>query len=208
MKRQSVDSHVRDYYQDIELSPQKCQQLLEQAEWLTSESAQKKNPGLKNVLANWISVTPWPGRFVWSGATLALVFMLFVLSPMQQVKQKEFLIAKEIALNHNKQLDSDFVYDNISQLDQVMSKLDFSLVESDLLKQKGLTLAGGRYCSIQGHMAAQLRFYDADQNRYTLYQVGMQKEFENIRSGVLAVDGASVEVWQEAGNLFGLAKSE
>jgi len=208
MKRQSVDSHVRDFYQDIELSPQKCEQLLEQAEWLTSESALQKKRSWKDVLASWVSVIPWPGRLVWSGATLALVFMLFVLSPMQQVKQKEFLIAKEIALNHNKQLDSDFVYDNISQLDQVMSKLDFSLVKSDLLKQKGLTLTGGRYCSIQGHMAAQLRFYDTEQNRYTLYQVGMQKEFENVRSGVLAVDGASVEVWQEAGNLFGLARNK
>lgn len=208
MKRQSVDSHVRDFYQNIELSSQKCQQLLEQAEWLMSETAQQKNPGLKNVLVNWINVIPWPGRLVWSGATLALVFMLFVLSPIQQVKEKEFLIAKEIALNHNKQLDSDFVYDNISQLDEVMSKLDFALVESDLLKQKGLTLAGGRYCSIHGHMAAQLRFYDADNHRYTLYQVGMQKEFEKVRGGVLVVDGALVEVWQEDGNLFGLARNE
>ena len=208
MKRQSVDSHVKDFYQDVELSPQKCQQMMEQAEWLSKNTGRSEKVHEKKSRIDWGGVLPWSNHLAWGGAVLTLVFIAFVLSPMQQAQQREYLVAKEIALNHNKHLDSDFAYDSVKQLNQVMSKLDFSLVESDLLKQKGLTLAGGRYCSIQGHMAAQLRFYDDQQKRYTLYQVGMEEEFEALRKSVIAVDGASVEVWQESGNLFGLARTD
>jgi hypothetical protein len=113
-------------------------------------------------------------------------------------------IAQEVALNHNKALDLEFHAQRVADLQGMMPKLDFVLIEPARIAHGELKLRGARYCSIQGELAAQLRFSDPDGRVHTLYEA---KPVEGLRPprGSLPVLGLSVELWQEAGLLLGLA---
>ncbi|MBE1273712.1 hypothetical protein [Enterovibrio baiacu] len=69
-------------------------------------------------------------------------------------------------------------------------------------------LLGGRYCSIDGKIAAQLHVKDLETDRvYTFYQAklpqGSEADMKNVETNV---DGVNVSLWEENGLLMGLAK--
>jgi len=100
--------------------------------------------------------------------------------------------------------------------------LDFLPIQSSLLPAQlsGLNsiLLGGRYCSIKGETAAQLRYQSSananlTQSASTLFQVpfelDMHGEIPNIAEGkpeLLQVKGLDVSLWVERGLLMVLVQ--
>jgi hypothetical protein len=89
-------------------------------------------------------------------------------------------------------------------------------VSSTLVNELGLELTGGRYCSIQGVAAAQLRVRQPGSDAVqTLYQTEYRKDvFENIpvlEQGDMPVElyakGVRVRIWAEKGLLFALTET-
>jgi len=130
-------------------------------------------------------------------ASLLLVLLgsgVFLLQPNHNA-DFSWLVAKEIAVNHNKHLAIEFPTGDYRELNRLMDKLDFSGVISKRLASGEYRLLGGRYCSIQGQLAL-------------LYQAPLNKMLSGIQQGEQLIDGLHITLWREAGLLLGLASSQ
>jgi anti-sigma factor RsiW len=122
-------------------------------------------------------------------------------------------IADEVALNHihRKPLESES--SRISDVDHFFDNLGIRLTEPDLITGKGWRLRGGRYCSIQGITAAQLRYQDNDEGIHTVYQVPYRVDrhgrVPNRDLGDTPLEivsrGVRVSIWVDHGTLFAVA---
>lgn len=125
-------------------------------------------------------------------------------SPDASIAQR---IAQEVASNHLKLKPLEVQGDSIEQTQTFFAKLDFKLVtDSEVLRERPWTLKGGRYCSIQGEDAAQLRFASAGSSEpisvyMSPYDPQKLGTFPNPRLGQkpLRVDAKGIEVliWVE-----------
>ncbi|MCE2028498.1 hypothetical protein [Sessilibacter corallicola] len=124
-------------------------------------------------------------------------------------------VAHEVIENHMnlKPLETDA--DSISQAQNFFVQLDFVPSQSSHLNNQwdlnDDQLIGGRYCSIKGDSAAQLRYQQGEQ-LYTFYQVGYDKqlfgEFPNVDNGEtpkeVVINGLKATLWIEKGLLMAL----
>ena len=146
-------------------------------------------------------------------ATFLLVFFLAPLIIDQgDVRER---IAMEVAKNHIKLKPLEVETSSIEGIRDYFEKLDFVPVNSRLVNQSGLELIGGRYCSLQGITAAQLRVRQpGSSDVQTLYQTEYRRDvFKNIpvmEEGEapleIYVKGVKVKIWVEKGLLFALTE--
>ena len=130
-------------------------------------------------------------------------------------------VAEEAVKNHLKLMPLDIRTQSIQATKNFFNRLDFSPVQSTLLPEQigkpDLTLLGGRYCSIKGETAAQLRYQytastqttNTQQSPYTLFQVPFDKdlhgEIPTSEDGApkrLQVKGLDISMWVERGLLM------
>lgn len=118
-------------------------------------------------------------------------------------------IAEEVASNHLKLKPLEVKAGSINAVRGYFTKLDFVPIESQLPVLDNLQLMGGRYCSLQGITAAQLRMKQG-RNVQTLYQTEYIPEIfgdlPHIEKGeqpiVVYAKGIKVEIWVEKGLLL------
>ena len=143
--------------------------------------------------------------FSFTGAAALLFFTLltaqfFILQ--SDVKQ---LVFAEIAMNHNKNLQPEFFTSNYNDLANSMQRLDFELSAPDIIQAK-YDVLGGRYCSIQGNIAAQLKIKDKQTGEVaTLYITRLQPDLKKIAPDTTTVDEARIELWHSENKFYGLA---
>ena len=121
------------------------------------------------------------------------------------------LIAEEVSYNHLKMKPMEVSSTSLSEVCAYFSKLEFSLSPSQFVANNNLQLIGGRYCSIQGEAAAQLRMRDQVTGEIQLvyqapYDKELFRELPKLREGQDPirhfVNGIGVDVWVEKGILF------
>ena len=158
-----------------------------------------------------------PPILYWSLAGAVAVFLLaLILTPLiiehKDVHQR---IALEVATNHIKLKPLEIETASIATARAYFDKLDFIPVSSTLVNKMGLELTGGRYCSLQGIAAAQLRVKQPGSDTLqTLYQTEYRKDvFETVPALELGeqpielyAKGIRVRIWSEKGLLFALAE--
>ena len=122
-----------------------------------------------------------------------------------QYNQPSFFdISTEIAYNHNSQMQMEIESNSLLDIQTYLNRLGFTLIESEYFSKGNWELLGGRYCSISGKIAAQLRVKNNDTNEvYTYYQSSIDQQPDQNMG--FAVDGVNVELWEEKGLLMGLA---
>ncbi len=117
-------------------------------------------------------------------------------------------IAEEIAYNHNKQMKMEIKTSSIGPIQSFLSKVDFTLIQSEYLPTETWEIMGGRYCSIQGRLAVQIRVKNMiTAKTQTLYQAPYPRDLENSKTMPMEtyVNGVQVKLWKEKGLLLGLA---
>ncbi|WP_299809540.1 hypothetical protein [uncultured Shewanella sp.] len=133
-------------------------------------------------------------------------------TPQLGVSDMSIKIAVEVAKNHIKMKPLEVQTAELSQLRDYFTELDFTLVSSSRIGE-AKQMIGGRYCSIQGLTAAQIRF--VDKQPLTLYQVQYDKtlygELPRVDLGQKPVElverGVAVSIWVEKGLLMATAHS-
>lgn len=121
-------------------------------------------------------------------------------------------IALEVVNYHIKQSPLDVKANSFSGIQKYFTKLDFVPQRSSLtdkLVGSSSIMLGGRYCSIKGITAAQLR-YKQKEDIITLYEVDYDAEhfgdIPNIDTGeppkTLMLKGLAVNMWVEMGLLM------
>ncbi len=126
-------------------------------------------------------------------------------------------IAQEAASNHLKQKPLEIKTSDISEIRNYFTELDFLPATPDFLTSGQQQLLGGRYCSIQGVTAAQLRLQADNQHPIqTLYEVEYDPvAFPNLprleanQSPVIEyAKGIKVKIWVEKDILFVLTAQD
>lgn len=119
-------------------------------------------------------------------------------------------IAKEIAYNHAKQMALEITSSDLNSVAAYLSELDFTLMASKRVRQMGLQLLGGRYCSIQGKLAAQLRIEDKNNKTAHTYYQAIIPDNLNLAGAIYStwIKDIYIELWIEGDLLLGLASEK
>jgi hypothetical protein len=151
--------------------------------------------------------------FALAGAVAAFLLAFFLTPLLVETDDVRERIAMEVATNHIKLKPLEIETRNIEAIRDYFNKLDFIPVSSKLVSDAGLELIGGRYCSLQGITATQLRVRKPGSDIIqTLYQTEYRKDvFDTmpvLEQGHEPVDiyvkGIKVTIWVEKGLLFAL----
>lgn len=205
-RQPTLGDDLRRLYGDKQLEDTRLRQLLAMADVAEESVPAPGNPR---------SGRHRLGQRVWmtvlaSAALVALLVVPWMRSTWQSQGAMDELasrVAEEIAMNHSKGLDVEYATGDLAELRRHMHKLDFALVESRRLQERGLTLVGGRYCSIQGRLAAQLSLQTATGDPVTLYQTALVDDLAVLPEHPEGTRGVRIELWNEEGVFFGLARS-
>jgi len=143
-------------------------------------------------------------------AMVATIAVLIVFSVPNNAIDMPQLIAGEVVRNHLKLKPLEVSTGSLEEIRGHFDKLKFSPISS-LNITTANTLIGGRYCSLQGYKAAQLRMLSVKSGGLdTVYQVPYVRdtfgELPDITTGgdplVVYERGIKVTVWVEKGILF------
>ncbi len=153
-----------------------------------------------------------PGRAserVWYQRVAAIAAVLvagFVFTHLQLTERDlTTRVLAEIAMNHHKQLAVEVATADYGELQAAMDRLDFSIRPAAELRAD-YELLGGRYCSIQGKLAAQVKIRARDSGRLlTLYATELTPELANISRQETVHDAVRIKMWSESDVFFGLA---
>jgi len=207
---QRLEDHLTDFYHRQELRPQKLTELraLREDRRTSREKASVHAP----VLWSWLQVL-LHGRV--ATAVFLLLLGAFYLGRISYLGTRggptpdalARSISREIAMNHKKQLDMEFLAEDYATLQAQMSKLDFALAPPGNPAASSLHVVGARYCSIQGQLAAQIRARDPAGFVYTLYETKLTDKLRAVAVEVKA-DGVRIRLWSENGLFYGLAVNE
>jgi anti-sigma factor RsiW len=116
-------------------------------------------------------------------------------------------VLAEISMNHHKRLEVEVASDQYQVVQAGLGQLDFPILPTRKELLKNYALVGGRYCSVQGGLAAQLKVRDRVSGELlTLYVTHLTDELERIDPLDANFDGVHIRLWQENGRFFALAR--
>ena len=193
----SLKKLTHQYFDQQTLRQGKLEQLLDERELLENSFPQ-------------VIHTKWR-HFSMAASVVCIIFIYQFFYANGSLLSSGVLIERvtqEVAMNHNKDMPINFIGDRLAIVRQQMDRLDFTLKDSTRSQLEGLSLVGGRYCSIQGNIAAQLKLSNANEKTYTLYQTRLSSELSRLPSSVQISQGVIVSSWQEDDIYFSLAVSQ
>jgi len=150
-------------------------------------------------------------------ASISLVLLITILTTQINFQQDRLVaqIADEVAKNHLKLKPLEIRSEQITDVQNYFDKLDFLPISSLQFKQRNqASLAGGRYCSLKGSTAAQLRYQQKNGKFVTLYQTNYSEMFSglpDLEKGLNPIityaRGVEITIWVEKGLVMVTAKS-
>lgn len=149
----------------------------------------------------------------------ALILMAVLFLPERFIDRDSGLMVDQIVMevveNHLHQKPLEVNASQLSGIRDYFTRIDFAPIESNFVRGKNLSLIGGRYCSLQGVTAIQLRFKPVGSDGVnTLYQLAYDpkifKSLPNLDNGEQPItvnsSGIKVTIWIEKGLLFALTE--
>ena len=145
----------------------------------------------------------WYRRMAAVAAGLLLCFGAFHV--WMQERDATRRVLAEIAMNHQKQLEVEVAGAEFAAVARALDRIDFEIRPPEALRG-AFELLGGRYCSIQGVLAAQLTLRDRGTGAmHTLYATGVTPALAGIGGVATVFDGVPIRLWHEGAVFFGLA---
>jgi len=196
---------IRERFKDIELREEQLDELT--ARFAAAEAA---GPTKRS---SWLSA-----RGI-AAAVIVLAIGSLVLTQAYQSHRDQVLlrsIAQEVADNHLKMKPLEVQSDDLPSVLGYFTDLDFQLLASPrITANSGDRLLGGRYCTIQGIDAAQLRVAASDGRLGTWYEATLSedklKRIPDLDAGEqpaeFVIRGVAVRIWKESGVVFVEAKA-
>ncbi len=196
--KQSIKQALQHHLQQKSLSGKQVKQLHR----LQNQADEQNKTGNKITWLMTMSIV----------ATLILsVLVLYSVVIQPDKNNMSLLIAEEVVSNHLKLKPLEIKANQLQEINQYFSMLDFVPIHSDRLPEFSEKLVGGRYCSLQGITAAQFRLQDTEsgeiQTLYeTIYNPKIFNNLPNLDAGeepiTVYAKGIQVEIWVEKGLLF------
>jgi hypothetical protein len=211
-----IDEALKTHYAEKSLSDSQLDQLMamqtaavEEQSLATPETPTKATDGAKNFISRFFPDFRGSRYAFYATACMLLACLVVTFSLINQPPLSE-RIMDEIAYNHKQDMPIEVASSSLEEIRQYLDKLSFPIISPAALGKPNWEFLGGRYCSINGKLAAQLKLKNlADNTTYTLYQAatkGGDEVTETARSTEI-IDGVGVSIWREKGLLLGLASS-
>ena len=138
-------------------------------------------------------------------AACAVFLFLWIVQEQQQTTEQA--VCAEVVMNYQKHSPMQVLSSHYADVQAGLNRLDFSIMPANARILQAYRLVGGRYCSIQGFPAAQMRVQDmASGKECTLYAIKAVGVLHNVNSTIDRVGGVRVEVWRQDDVLFALAE--
>lgn len=202
---ESLNIALKDHFASKSLSENQVNDLLAlQANTTESDLQIRSNSSWwKNLLPSSKNY-----RLAFYSTALMLFGALFTVYNLLDKTTTSQRIMTEIVYNHNQQMPSEIASSSISDISKYLNKLSFSMSLPEVLSASNWQLLGGRYCTISGKLAAQLKVKNLNNNKtYTFYQAAINKDLEKSDFKMTdTIDGVGVSIWREHGLLQGLAE--
>lgn len=184
----TVDQQVREYYASQSLSDERLQEMLALAQERRAVRRRRRLIATAAVLL--VSLASW---WLWT------VFAARGLADRA---------AAEVAMNHRKDLGVEVASTDYAELGEALHKLNFALEPPRNRLTRGYRLVGGRYCSIQAQLAAQLKIHDPDTgDTATLYITEATPALTDLDGAHRALDDVVIDMWQQNGLIYALAET-
>jgi len=199
-----VDRLVARHYRKQTYSPARKQVLEAKLERMPAAGLNASEPvEERNVRVRfWSSASNyhWLGQAA-VGLILVAGLMFFYDSSLNRERSETTLRAA--ALYHKTRLQLDFEGNSIVELRSQMKELPFTLQLPVSVDLQTFRLVGGRYCSINGQLAAHLRFTNPDSGRhFSLFQTALAPQLERLDLSAENIDGMAVRLWNEKPNFY------
>lgn len=114
-------------------------------------------------------------------------------------------IAESVAAHHVLAQASTVTSPRISDVAAALDRLDFTIRLPTRADLPTWQLLGGRYCSIAGNIAAQLRLRATDGSEHTLYVTRRAGAVAAVPEFSTMIDGIAVRIWAESDLSFAWA---
>lgn len=219
LNTKTINTALKDYYASKSLSGEQLDNLL------MMQVSTNKADSFSSIKSGTLDdKTSWLHRFLpltrnyrsafYVTAFLFLASMFTVFSLLDREPASQPLsqrIMSEIVYNHNQDMPIEIASSSLTDISEYLNKLSFSIVLPNALSQPNWQLLGGRYCSINGKLAAQLKVKNLKDNSIsTFYQAAIDKNLDKSDENAISdtIDGVGVSIWQEQGLLLGLAREK
>lgn len=193
---------LQDKFSGLELDEKKLRQLEKQL--LASQEKKLREKSFR------LGVPYWPAAAI-SVILCFLVLFSYDAYKMYRGKMLVNSLVSETVQNHLKLKPLEVKSARFDEVLDYFEMLEFNPIKSSYLVPKsGDTLLGGRYCTIQGADAAQLRVVSKDGRVSSWYQ-GMLPSGDldllpDVRKGQMPIQrslrGLQTKLWQEGGVVF------
>lgn len=118
-------------------------------------------------------------------------------------------VVAEVAKNHRKGSPIEIESSRWEEVQASLDRLDFAILPTRPSLLRDYELVGGRYCSIQSRLAAQLSLRERDTGRtQTLYVAPLAAPLDRLEPHVGRDGAVEVTLWRDDGRLFALAADE
>ena len=115
-------------------------------------------------------------------------------------------VVAEIGHNHRQHGALIVESDRYGVVQAALSELNFPIRPRRGELIKDFVLVGGKYCTIQGSRAAQLKLSPRKNGAiHTLYVLPMSEDIKDVEPGVYETNGVRIELWTDQSLLYGLA---
>lgn len=180
-----LESHLREHYARARLSDARIEQILAAA------PARATPPRV------------WYARL--GSLAAALVVSLGVLHFYLVERDITARVLAEVTMNHGKQLDVEIASGDVAVVAAALDRLDIPLHPPGQWPAR-YALLGGRYCSIQGGLAAQLKLRDRETgDLHTLYATRLTSDLETVVDTATTYDSVGITIWRHRDVFFALA---
>jgi len=185
----NLDETIGKYYRNKSLSPEKVDLILSR-----TRAYQKKSLG----------------RY-YKFAAMAAVLLIGLIGFHQNLNRSNLTerVLAEVAMNHLKQLNVEVASDRYEVIEKELDRLDFSISPVKSYLPEKHTLIGGRYCSIHGGLAAQLKVRDTITGEIvTVYVTKLTEALEDLTPLDTDFDGVRIRFRKENGRFLAIAGSK
>ena len=118
-------------------------------------------------------------------------------------------VVAEIGQNHWQHGALVVESDQYGVVQAALSKLDFPIRPRRGELVQDFILVGGKYCTIQGFQAAQLKLnHSKSRIIHTLYVLPITDSIKDVEPGTYETNGVQVELWTDQFLLYGLAHGQ
>ncbi len=198
--KKNIKHSTQDFLNSFELNEEQLASFAQLEKDCLQEPTKRANK-------SWLSIA---ASFLLGAVLLAGVYKL------ENGQQSGIMaIAAEVSYNHLNLKPLEVARHQLNQVTGYFKKLDFNPMVSARVTGLSSHLIGGRYCSIQGNIAAQLRMKNETGQLSTLFESRFNPQdfndlpvLENGQAPVqVFVDGQQVDLWVEKGLVMALVQA-